>query len=62
MVFFWKKAGLKIDWCKKAGIFARNFPPDQVNALSQAGYRVFTSVEGLRAYMEKLVRVAEEAV
>jgi len=35
---------------------------DQVNALSQAGYQVFTSAEGLHAYLEKLVGVAEEAV
>ncbi|MGI6318173.1 MAG: hypothetical protein ACOX1J_05500 [Dethiobacteria bacterium] len=35
---------------------------DQVNALSQAGYQVFTSLEGLQVYLRKLVGVAEEAV
>lgn len=35
---------------------------DQVNALSQASYQVFTSLEGLQVYLRKLVGVEEEAV
>jgi hypothetical protein len=36
----------------------------QINVLNQAGYRFFTRVEDLRAYLEKVLdlRVEEEAV
>ncbi|MGI6603669.1 MAG: hypothetical protein ACOX2S_01040 [bacterium] len=37
---------------------------DQINALNQAGYRFFTKVEGLRAYLETLLdgRIEAQAV